>query len=187
MVPGDGHEEAMMAEAEAAPRQEVSKGYRLVIGDEPVIWEWPVNKGEAGGYFLEMKHPGVNEDKITKAAAPDIEVDMRAKTGGASFAANVQAAFVEKCVQQLSNYRLPIRVKRTDGDQEKDATFVPARDGDNRENRLIYEAMLRATAVEVNGEVRNLRKEIEAKFDEVGCRDIPSQEDLDDLGEGPGS
>lgn len=192
MQTGEGHETAMIGAVGSdlerpEPPQDVSKGYRLVIGDELVTWEWPVNKGEAGGYYIEMKHPGVHEDEVTKAAAPEITADLKGKTGTVPMVGNSNAAFIAKCNYQITDFRLPIRIKQAGDDELKDATYAPANNGLNYPNERIYLAMLKMPPVTVNGEVRDLRSEIEAKLNEVAGRDIPAQRDLADLGEEPGS
>ena len=148
---------------DAAVPQQVSKGY-LVAMDEDAeeTFEWPENPG----CFIKAKRASVKgEDRIAGAA---MHVDVGGGQQGAMrFGPN--AAFIQKCIEQITDFAAPVTLK-------KEASVLRF-DRNAKRNADFYEKLCQS----------EMRGEIEGWLDEVGGRDIPTQRDLSDLGEGPSS
>lgn len=161
--------------------QDVSEPYRLVIGQAKTTWYWPGSSEENPRYFVTAKHPGVQEDEVTSAMAPGVEVNVKEETGTMGLAPRRNRGFVEKCVQQITAFRLPIR--RLHDGSEKDATLEP----NEVYNREVYTAFTYMEPVLIDGKLRDLRAELEAHLDKSAGRNRQTVEDVSDLGEEPGS
>ena len=170
---GVGHD--AVQEPVKEKRETVTPSYVLVMDEKPETWVWPTgDEVPSGTYYITAKHPGLNEDKINNAKAPQADVDQRARTASVSLTPALEAAFVEKCVQQIIDFAIPAS---KEGEQYV-AHYKEAQGGDNFPNRQVYTSLLR---------VKALRVEVEKFLDKVAGRDDLTQEDFADLGEGQGT
>lgn len=153
-------------------RESVDEGYVLVMDDVTRTWEWPSSAKDKGKFYITAKHPGLGEDKVKAAASPGFAVDVKAKTGDMRFAQATEAWFVEKCVQQVTDFVIPTNA----GGEATVQRFKSDNKGDNYPNRKVYTALLRAPKI---------RADVEAFLDQMAGRNEDAQADLAALGEGP--
>lgn len=163
---------------------EVSKTYRLVMGEQEQAWTYPLTTESPNPYFIRAKHPRLREDEVTEASGPGTSFRQRGKDnveGTVSLVGKRMAGFVAKCRVQIVDYCLPI----CRGGEDQDARFVRQGDdpGGNKYNLEVYTALTQYTAVPWQGEHFNLMQSIEEWLDEVAGRTTAAQEDLQDLGE----
>lgn len=148
-----------------AAHETVSKAYLVAMDDpEDHLFEWP----EHPDCFIKAHRPSAKgDDRITQAAA-NVPMDgENAKT--MQFGPN--AAFVQKCVEQIDDFAAPVILNG----QESVLQFYRGQ-GRNR-NKDFYWKLCAS----------EMRKEIEEFLNTIAGRDIPTQEDLADLGEGQSS
>jgi len=171
-------------DGQVEPRATVDPAYVVVMDEQEETWYFP----GSDRYFIIVKHPGLGEDRIIAAGAPGAAFHRTGKDGvdgSISMAESPSARFVQKCVEQVTDFCICIR----QGGKLRDATYSDRgrQPGDNEYNRNIYTSLLKLTSVNVDGVRRNLRDEIEQVMDRVAGRTPEAEEDFEDLGERPGS
>jgi hypothetical protein len=101
-----------------------------------------------GTYFISAQHPGIREDEVTAAAFT--LGGTQTKEGEVTLTGDVRtaAAFITKCVVQITDFCLPV-IDKTG--QPADRKWDDTNDGDNEGNREMY-ARLNDAELVIEGE-----------------------------------
>jgi len=191
-----------MTQNEHAPETTgVSVGFVIAMMDEEETLVWP---GTDGTYYITAKRCGVKDEDAIANTAMQLILPNRSSARGqevemvGSVAAGM--AFVEKCVRQITAFRIPVKMRDHATGQvlQRDMVYNPANGGDNRENRRFYEFLAdernRVTADTLTPEQKALigvdadrldvsaRDMVEGFLDTVQGRNTPAQKDFERLG-----
>jgi len=133
---------------EAAPEKgpdEISGSFVVSMFGEDETLKWPGSDGE---FFIRAVRADIDgEDRISNAGMKLAMKQNVKATGDVTIGAtmNPGATYLEKCVVQIRDYRIPVKEqKRTSGGvevQEVVKTFDSSHDGDNPANRKLYSYM----------------------------------------------
>ena len=181
----DSHPE----EEQSVPKQDVSPDYLIVMERRPQTL-YPVASDRS--IFITAVHPGLAEDDITSAlmgvswqTPGQSRRGERGQPQGEQLetitvhgSVGTARGFVEKCLRQITDFRLPVLEKKgVAGIRKHD----PKNGGENRSNREIYEHMLTATQPLKSLNDRSWWDVIEGFLDSVAGRGTEVAEDFDDL------
>ena len=124
---------------------EISGSFVVAMFDEPQTMKWPGSDGE---YFITAERAAIEDEDKIKNAGMKLAVKQNVKaTGDITLGAtmNPGATYLEKCVVQITNYRIPVKEKQRTGGGVEVVEVVKQYDashnGDNPANRNLYKYM----------------------------------------------
>lgn len=165
-VAADAAADAAAAPA-AAPAQ-VAPGFLFSMREAAYTMRFP-QLGFAPEYYVTAKPAGIGNDDII-ARGTDIRFGDTKGTSGGSMFLRPGAAFVGKCIVQITDFAIPVADE--DG-KHQTMRYKSENNGDNYHNRRLYERLLTKEAAEI-------RHLLEGFLDSIDGRDTDAQTDFDD-------